>query len=34
LVFNQKDETENMDVDLNSLTDLRLYIYYTDFTKL
>jgi hypothetical protein len=34
LVFNQKDETENMDVDLNSLTDLRLYIYYTDFTRL
>ena len=34
LVFNQKDEEVNEDVDLSSLTDIRLYIYYTDFTEL
>ncbi len=32
LVINQKDETANMDIDLNSVTDIRLYVYYTDFT--
>lgn len=32
LVLNQKDETANMDIDLNSVTDIRLYLYYTDFT--
>ncbi|WP_373046645.1 hypothetical protein [Vulgatibacter sp.] len=34
LVFNQKDERVNEDVDLASLTDIRLYVYYTDFTEI
>ncbi|MBI5493515.1 MAG: hypothetical protein HY904_00725 [Deltaproteobacteria bacterium] len=34
LVFNQMDEVANQDVNLSSLTDIRLYIYYTDFTAL
>jgi hypothetical protein len=34
LVLNQRDEAANQDIDLNSLTDVRLYIYYTDFTRL
>ncbi len=34
LVFNQKDEKVNRDIDLSSLKDIRLYIYYTDFTEL
>lgn len=34
LVFNQKDEKVNRDIDLGSLKDIRLYIYYTDFTEL
>ena len=25
---------KNKDIDLNSLTDVRLYVYYTDFTEL
>ena len=32
LVFNQRDERENQDINLNSISDIRLYIYYTDFT--
>ena len=32
LVINQRDELDNMDINLNSLTDLRLYVFYTDFT--
>jgi hypothetical protein len=34
LVMNQKDEQANQDVNLQSITDVRLYIYYTDFTEL
>ena len=34
LVLNQKDEQVNLDIDLASLTDVRLYLYYTDFTEL
>lgn len=34
LVFNRKDERVNQDIDLASLTDVRLYVYYTDFTEL
>jgi hypothetical protein len=34
LVFNQRDEDVNKDVNLASLTDIRLYVYYTDFTEL
>ncbi len=34
IVLNQKDERVNQDVDLNSLTDIRLYFYYTDFTRM
>ena len=34
LAFNQMDERVNQDVNLNSLTDIRLYLYYTDFTEL
>ena len=32
LVINQRDEVVNQDIDLNALTDIKLYIYYTDFT--
>jgi hypothetical protein len=32
LVLNQKDETINKDISLAGLSDLRLYVYYTDFT--
>jgi hypothetical protein len=32
LVINQKDESVNQDINLQSLTDVRLYVYYTDFT--
>ena len=34
LVLNQKDELANQDINLQSLTDVRLYVYYTDFTQL
>ncbi|MBI5544106.1 MAG: hypothetical protein HY901_09475 [Deltaproteobacteria bacterium] len=34
LLLNQRDELANQDIDLNSLTDIRLYVYYTDFTRL
>jgi len=34
LVINQRDEQENQDIDLQSLTDVRLYVYYEDFTAL
>jgi hypothetical protein len=34
LVLNKKDEHVNDDINLNKLTDLRLHIYYTDFTGL
>ncbi|MBN1773932.1 MAG: hypothetical protein JXB32_21915 [Deltaproteobacteria bacterium] len=34
LVFNQRDEAVNQDVNLASLNDIRLYVYYTDFTEL
>jgi hypothetical protein len=34
LVFNQRDEEVNKDINLSSLTDIRIYLYYTDFTEL
>jgi len=34
LVINQRDEKANQDVNLQSLDDICLYIYYTDFTEL
>lgn len=34
LVLNQKDEHANQDIDLQSLSDVRLYVYYSDFTEL
>jgi hypothetical protein len=34
LVLNQRDEDVNRDIDLASVSDIRLYIYYTDFTQL
>ncbi|MCK5689526.1 hypothetical protein KAI87_09670, partial [Myxococcota bacterium] len=34
LVFNRKDEFVNADIIIDSLTDIRLYFYYTDFTEL
>jgi hypothetical protein len=34
LLLNQRDEQANLDVDLGSLTDIRLYLYYQDFTGL
>jgi len=33
LLFNQVSEKANQDIDLNSISDIVLYIYYTDFTK-
>ncbi len=32
LVINQRDEQANQDINLQSVTDIRLFIYYTDFT--
>ncbi len=32
LVINQRDEQANMDMNLNKLSDITLYVYYTDFT--
>ncbi len=34
LILNQRDELANQDIDLNAVTDIRLYVYYTDFTAL
>jgi len=34
LVINQRDEAANQDLDLQSLSDIRLYIYYRDLTAL
>ncbi|MCU0673238.1 MAG: hypothetical protein MUE69_10655 [Myxococcota bacterium] len=34
LVLNQRDELANQDIDINSLTDIRVYVYYTDHTAL
>ncbi len=34
LLINQRDELVNQDLDLQSLTDIRLYVYYRDFTAL
>jgi hypothetical protein len=33
-VLNQRDESVNEDIDLNSLTDIRVFVYYQDFTTL
>jgi hypothetical protein len=33
-VLNQRDEAVNMDINLKSLTDIRVYVYYTDVTAL
>lgn len=32
LVINQRDEPANQDINLQSVTDIRLYVYYNDFT--
>ena len=34
LLINQRDEQANQDINLQSITDIRLFIYYTDFTAL
>ncbi len=34
LFINQRDEIVNKDIDLQSLSDIRLFVYYTDFTAL
>jgi hypothetical protein len=34
IVFNQKDEEVNEDIDVASIDDIRLYLFYTDFTGL
>jgi len=34
LLINQRDELVNKDINLQSLTDIRLYVYYSDFTRL
>lgn len=32
LLLNHRDEKNNLDIDLSSLSDIRIYFYYTDFT--
>jgi hypothetical protein len=32
LIVNQRDEAVNQDIDLRTLTDIKIYVYYTDFT--
>jgi hypothetical protein len=32
LIVNQRDEAVNLDIDLRTLTDIKIYVYYTDFT--
>ncbi|MCK6573672.1 hypothetical protein L6V77_21545 [Myxococcota bacterium] len=34
LLINQRDERVNQDLDLASVNDIRLFVYYTDFTEL
>ncbi|MCP4537245.1 MAG: hypothetical protein GY832_08860, partial [Chloroflexi bacterium] len=34
LLINQRDEQANKDINLESLSDIRFYIYYTDFTQM
>jgi hypothetical protein len=34
LIINQRDEVVNQDINLQSLNDITLYIYYTDYTEL
>ncbi len=34
LLLNFRDETDNFDIDQSSLSDIRIYFYYTDFTAL
>ncbi|MBN2531195.1 MAG: hypothetical protein JXR76_32730 [Deltaproteobacteria bacterium] len=34
LIFDSHGEEANRDIDLSSLTDIRLYVYYTDFTRM
>ena len=34
VVINKKDESVNADINLESLDDIRLHIYYDDFTRL
>ena len=32
LVFNQRDEAVNQDIPVSEITDIKLYIFYSDFT--
>ena len=32
LIINQRDEVANQDINLQNLTDIKIYVYYTDFT--
>ena len=32
LVINQRDESVNQDINVQSLSDIRLYVYYSDLT--
>lgn len=32
LIINQRDEVANMDIDLQSISDITVFVYYTDFT--
>lgn len=32
LIFNHRDEAANLDINLAELTDIKLYVFYTDFT--
>ena len=34
LVVNTRDESVNADINLSSLNDIRIYLYYSDFTQL
>ncbi len=33
LILNQRDELANLDLDLSTLNDIKLFVYYTDFTE-
>ncbi|MEO1266622.1 MAG: hypothetical protein AAFX99_00900, partial [Myxococcota bacterium] len=34
LVINQRNEFANQDINLQSLTDIRIFVFYNDFTDL
>ena len=32
MIINQRDELVNQDIDLNAITDIKLFVFYNDFT--